>query len=85
MEKQTIYIKSYYSEGCCTEGLYKITYPANMDLEIEIERKYDDLQSEGESNYELSCMLDALVKEGKDIQYEVLEVTDFDCDHGIFD
>ena len=90
MEKTTVYINSYYSdvdwrdEGC-TDGVYKVTFPKKMNIQKKIEHAYKKLEDEYEPTNELSCMLDYLIEtEGEDIQYECIDVLDFNCDYGSF-
>ena len=87
---KTVYINSYYSDvdfrdTDCTDGIYKIACPRDMDLKKEIENAYESLSDEGEDTNTLSCMLDYLKDNGVQIEYETIEKIDFDCDYGKFD
>ena len=93
-ETKHINIVSYYSEvdtvHDCFNGIdniYSIYFPVDMDIKAEIERAYEELQNKElyELTNELSNVLDYLIKEGKKIDYEVLDYTKFDCDYGTFD
>lgn len=90
-ETKHINIVSYYSDvdyvHDCFNGMddvYSIYFPVDMDIKAEIRRAYQELQNKDELTNELSCMLDYLIKEGKEIDYEVLNYTRFDCDYGTF-
>lgn len=91
MEKtKTVYINSYYGDvdfrdTDCTDGIYKITCPRDMNLKKEIENAYEHLSDEYEDNNTLSCMLDYLKDNGAQIEYKTIKTIDFDCDYGKFD
>ena len=87
-ETKHVNILSYYSEDKDyydrTDGVYSIYYPVDMDIRKEIRRAYDELTEEEQPTGQLSFMLDYLIAEGKQIDYECLSLQMFDCDYGMF-
>lgn len=79
-------IVSYYSDDNNNlDDIYSIYYPAGLNIEEEIDRAYQELQDKDEMTNELSCMLDYLIKEGIEIDYEVLHFRVYNCDYGAFE
>ena len=78
-------ILSYCSEDSYRmDGVYSIYYPEGMNIQEEIRRVYDKLTDEEQPTGALNFMLDELIREGKEIDYEVLELDLFDSDYGMF-
>ena len=91
-ETKEIDIVSYYSDidyadvnNNGIDGVYHITYPADVNIKKEIEKAYEELQEQDEMTNELPCMLDYLKDKGMNITYEVRKYVKFDCDYGNFD
>lgn len=81
-------ILSYYSEDKDyydrTDGVYSIYFPMDMDIKAEIKRVYNKLTDEEQPTGALYFMLDELIREGKEIDYEILSLEMFDCDYAQF-
>ena len=77
-------IVSYYSDdNNGLDAIYSIDYPDNIDIGFEIEKAYEELEECGEQTNELSCVLEYLIGQGFDINYETIAFDVFNCDHGI--
>lgn len=78
-------IVSYYSDDNNNlDGIYSIGYPADMDINYEIERAHEELEEKEMATNVLACALDYLIKQGKNISYETLSFDFYNCDYGRF-
>ncbi len=85
MEKNHKNIVSYYSDdNNHLDAIYSIDYPSNVDINFEIETAYEELEENGEQTNELSCILEYLIGQGLDINYETISFDIFNCDYGTF-
>lgn len=84
-ETKHVNILSYCSEDDNRlDAIYSIYYPVEMNIRKEIRRAYVELTEEEQPTGTLSFMLDYLIAEGKQIDYEELDIEVFDTDYGMF-
>lgn len=66
------------------DGVYKVTYPDNVNIKGEIKGLYARLEEEENNINTLEIILEQLKKEGKVCEYETMHLSVFDCDYGKF-
>lgn len=78
-------IVSYYSnDNNNLDAIYSIDYPSDVDINFEIESAYEELSEQGEQTNELSCVLEYLIGQGLNINYDTIAFDVFNCDYGRF-
>jgi len=76
-----ITIKSIYGEDESEDGIYVITYPEDVDIKQEILRATNYLECKGCNVNELSEVLEYLIGDGINLDYEQLHYDLFDIDY----
>lgn len=80
-------ILSYYSDDNNNlDAIYSIYYPADVDINKEIEDASGEMEDQELENGSLDRILDYLQKEkGLKIDYETLRFEVYDCDYNKFE